>query len=249
MSNGCRFKNKCIHVASARVDSIDAGKTGAFLCKNIFVGQQPGLPPTRRSGEAAGEQVTMGAKEIQPETNQDVELMRGISQGDRWAFACFYDQYCKLLFAVAFRILNDQKESEDVLQEVFLQIWDKAGSYNPALGKPISWAVTLTRNKAIDYIRAHQRRTKLMEHAATEMLANAPGATANEAVHGRQNEELINSAVADLPVEQRTAIEMAFFCGFTQNEISETLKEPLGTIKARIRRGMLKLRERLEGVV
>jgi len=70
----------------------------------------------------------MGAKEIQPETNQDLELMQGISQGDRWAFACFYDQYSKLLFAVAYRILNDQKEAEDVLQEVFLQIWDKAGS-------------------------------------------------------------------------------------------------------------------------
>jgi len=113
----------------------------------------------------------------------------------------------------------------------------------------VSWAVTLTRNKAIDYIRAHQRRTKLLEHAATEMLANAPGGTANSTMHGRQNEELINSAVAELPGEQRLAIEMAFFSGFTQNEISETLKEPLGTIKARIRRGMLKLRERLEGCV
>lgn len=200
-------------------------------------------------GEAAGEQVTMGAKEIQPETNQDAELMEGISRGDRWAFACFYDQYCKLLFAVAHRILNDQKEAEDVLQEVFLQIWDKAGTYNPTLGKPVSWAVTLTRNKSIDYIRAHQRRSKLLERAATEMLANPPGATANGTVHGRPNEELINSAVADLPREQRRAIEMAFFSGFTQNEISETLKEPLGTVKARIRRGMLKLRERLEGYV
>jgi len=241
--------NKCIHLASARVDSIAASKKRAFLRKRSLVVQQPGLSPTGGSGEAAGEKVTMGAKEIQPETNPDIELMRGISQGDRWAFACFYDQYSKLLFAVAFRILNDQKEAEDVLQEVFLQIWDKAGTYNPALGKPISWAVTLTRNKAIDYIRAHQRRTKLLEHAATDLLANAPGGTANEAVHGRPNEELINSAVAELPAEQRRAIELAFFNGFTQHEISETLKEPLGTIKARIRRGMLRLRERLEGVV
>jgi RNA polymerase sigma-70 factor (ECF subfamily) len=192
----------------------------------------------------------MGATENQPATDQDVELLRGISEGDRWAFACFYDQYCKLLFAVAYRILNDQKESEDVLQEVFLQIWDKAGSYNPLLGKPVSWAVTLTRNKAIDYIRAHQRRSKLLEHAATEFLTRAPGsAVANDSVHGRENSELINSAVAELPADQRKAIEMAFFGGLTQNEISESLKEPLGTIKARIRRGMLKLRERLEGFV
>ena len=198
----------------------------------------------------AGQRVKMGAKEIQPDMDQDVELLRHISEGDRHSFSRFYDQYCKLLFAIAFRILNDQKEAEDVLQEVFLQIWDKAGTYNPVLGKPISWAVTLTRNKAIDYIRAHQRRSKLLEHAANEMLVCAPGsATANESVHGREHEELISSAVAELPAEQRKAIEMAFFTGLTQNEISELLKEPLGTIKARIRRGMLKLRERLEGFV
>jgi RNA polymerase sigma-70 factor (ECF subfamily) len=192
----------------------------------------------------------MGAKEDQPVTMDDVALLRSISAGDRYAFSCFYDQYAKLLFSIAFRIVNDQKESEDVLQEVFVQIWDKAGSYNPGLGKPASWAVTLTRNKAIDFIRAHQRRSKLMEHASTEMLAHPTfSSTAHEAVSGRDHAEMINSAVAELPADQRRAIEMAFFSGFTQNEISETLKEPLGTIKARIRRGMLKLRDRLEGSV
>ena len=192
----------------------------------------------------------MGAKEDQPGPTDEVELLRSISEGDRYAFSCFYDQYAKLLFSIAFRILDDQKEAEDVLQEVFLQIWDKAGSYNPLLGKPGSWAVTLTRNKAIDYIRAHQRRSKLMEHASTEMAANPSAfSPANESVHRPEHAELISSAVAELPADQRKAIEMAFFSGFTQNEISETLKEPLGTIKARIRRGMLKLRDRLEGFV
>ena len=192
----------------------------------------------------------MGAKEDQPVPVDEVELLRSISEGDRHAFSRFYDQYARLLFSIAFRILNDQKEAEDVLQEVFLQIWDKAGSYNPLLGKPGSWAVTLTRNKAIDYIRAHQRRSKLVEHAATEIAANpATFAPANDSVHRPDHAELISSAVAELPADQRKAIEMAFFSGFTQNEISETLKEPLGTIKARIRRGMLKLRDRLEGFV
>jgi RNA polymerase sigma-70 factor (ECF subfamily) len=182
--------------------------------------------------------------------DNDVELLRSISEGDRYAFSRFYDQYSKLLFSIAFHILNDQKEAEDVLQEVFVLIWDKAGTYHSRLGKPSSWAVALTRNKAIDYIRANQRRSKLAEQAATEMSVNSPGsATANESVRGRENAELIGSAVADLPEDQRQAIEMAFFSGLTQNEISETLKEPLGTIKARIRRGMLKLRDRLEGFV
>ena len=192
----------------------------------------------------------MGAKLNEPVMDNDVELLRSISAGDRLAFSQFYDQYSKLLFSIAFRILNDQKEAEDVLQEVFVQIWDKAGNYNPNLGKPCSWAITLTRNKAIDYIRAYQRRSKLMEQATTEMLVRTPGAaTANESVRGRENVELIGSAVAELPEDQRKAIEMAFFSGLTQNEISETLQEPLGTIKARIRRGMLKLRGRLEGIV
>lgn len=192
----------------------------------------------------------MCAKEHQPAMEDDIELLRSISEGDRQAFSCFYDRHCKLLFAIAFRILNDQREAEDALQEAFVQIWEKAVSYNPALGKPFSWAVTLTRNKAIDHLRASQRRSKLMEQASTEMLAGTAGsATANEGRHGRENAELITSAVAELPQDQRMAIEMAFFSGLTQNEISETLQEPLGTIKARIRRGMLKLRDRLEGFV
>ena len=192
----------------------------------------------------------MGATLDQPEVEKDIELLRGISEGDRYAFSCFYDNYSRLLFSIAFRILNDQKEAEDVLQEVFLQIWDKAGSYKPELGKPSSWAVTLTRNKAIDYIRAGQRRSRLLELASTELLVRQPGAAAaNESVRGRDGAELITSAVSELPADQRRAIELAFFTGLTQHEISETLQEPIGTIKARIRRGMLKLRGRLEGFV
>jgi RNA polymerase sigma-70 factor (ECF subfamily) len=185
-----------------------------------------------------------------PDLDNDVDLLRNIGVGDRSAFSRFYDQYSKLLFSIAFKILNDSKEAEDVLQEVFLQIWDKAAQYDPRLGKPVSWAVTLTRNKSIDHIRSSQRRSKLMEQASTEMAVREDCAeTANETVRGRESAELIARAVAELPEDQRNAIEMAFFSGLTQNEISETLKTPLGTIKARIRRGMLRLRDRLEGSV
>jgi RNA polymerase sigma-70 factor (ECF subfamily) len=178
----------------------------------------------------------------------DVDLLRRIGDGDRTAFGLFYDQYSGLLFSIAVKILNDASEAEDVMQEVFLQIWDKAGGYNPLLGKPASWAVTLVRNKAIDRIRASQRRARLMEQATVEAASgpeNSP--TANERLHGKENAELIRNVVAGLPEDQRRAIEMAFFSGLTQNEISEKLQEPLGTVKARIRRGMLKLRDQLEG--
>jgi RNA polymerase sigma-70 factor (ECF subfamily) len=149
---------------------------------------------------------------------------------------------------VAVKILRDQKEAEDVLQDVFVQIWEKARSFDSRLGKPSSWAVTFVRNKSIDRIRASQRRSRLVEDATAEIAplqADAP--TANDAVCGKEKAEVIRSAVINLPTEQRQAIEMAFFSGLTQNEISERLREPLGTIKARIRRGMLKLREKLEG--
>ncbi len=178
----------------------------------------------------------------------DVDLLRRIGDGDRTAFSLFYDQYSGLLFSIAVKILNDASEAEDVMQEVFLQIWDKAGGYNPNLGKPASWAVTLVRNKAIDRIRASQRRSRLMEQATVEAAAGPEDSpTANECLHGKENAEKIRDVVASLPADQRRAIEMAFFSGLTHNEISEKLQEPLGTVKARIRRGMLKLRDQLEG--
>jgi RNA polymerase sigma-70 factor, ECF subfamily len=180
--------------------------------------------------------------------DRDVELLRRIGDGDRSAFGSFYDQYSGLLFSVAVKILNDAKEAEDVLQEVFMQIWNKADAYDPLLGKPASWAVTLTRNKAIDRIRASNRRSKLLEQATVEANVAADHfPSANEKLHGRENAQMIRSVVAALPLDQRRAIEMAFFSGLTQDEIAKNLNEPLGTIKARIRRGMLKLREKLEG--
>ncbi len=181
---------------------------------------------------------------------RDVERLRRIAGGDRSAFSDFYDQYSGLLFSIAIKVLNDPKEAEDVLQEVFMQIWNKADAYDPLLGKPASWAVTLTRNKAIDRIRASQRRSKLLEQATVEAnVVPEDSPSAHETLHGRENAEKIRSVVAALPADQRRAIELAFFSGLTQDEIAKTLQEPLGTIKARIRRGMLKLREKLEGFI
>jgi RNA polymerase sigma-70 factor, ECF subfamily len=191
-----------------------------------------------------------GMSEPALDLERDVELLRRIAGGDRSAFSSFYDQYSGLLFSIAIKVLNDSKEAEDVLQEAFMQIWNKADAYNPLLGKPVSWAVTLTRNKAIDRIRASQRRSKLLEQATLEAGALPDDSPfANEKLHGKENAEMIRSVVAALPSDQRRAIELAFFSGLTQDEIAKTLQEPLGTIKARIRRGMLKLREKLEGFI
>lgn len=182
--------------------------------------------------------------------DQDVELLRRIGAGERTAFAEFYDRHSALMFSVAARVLNDAGEAEDVLQETCMQIWQKAGNFDPKLGKASSWVATLTRNKAIDRIRSSQRRNRLADEAGAEFaIASEVRDTANEAIHGHDKAKLIQSAIVELPAEQRRAIELAYFSGLTQDEIATKLSAPLGTIKARIRRGLLKLRDELEGVL
>ena len=182
--------------------------------------------------------------------DRDFELFRRIVARDRAAFAEFYDRHSPRLYSIAQRILNDATEAQDVLQDAFLQLWEKAANFDPQLGQPSYWAVALVRNKAIDLVRASQRRARLMESAGAEAeLTVGVAGSANEHLHGQEKAGLIRSALVDLPAEQRHAIELAFFSGLTQDEISVRLSQPLGTIKARIRRGLLKLRDQLEGVL
>lgn len=184
------------------------------------------------------------------EAGRDIELFRRIGARDRDAFAEFYDRHATRLYSVAQRILNDAIEAQDVVQDAFVQIWEKAASFDPQLGQPSYWVVTLVRNKSIDRIRASQRRAKLADDAGAEAALTTESAeAAHESVHGQEKAGLIRSALVDLPADQRHAIELAFFSGLTQHEISARLSQPLGTIKARIRRGLLKLRDQLEGVL
>lgn len=178
----------------------------------------------------------------------EIALLVGIGQGDQQCFAEFYDRYSAVLYSIAFRVLNDQVGAQDVLQDVFLQIWGKASMYDAARGKPLTWAVTMTRNKAIDRLRARQRRSRLKDEVERE---TAPADLANvrvalDEVVSREKSEIVRAAVRQLPAEQRRAIEMAFFGGLTQTEIAEQLDTPLGTVKARIRRGLMKLRDSME---
>lgn len=181
---------------------------------------------------------------------RDAALLRQIAAGDRVAFAEFYDRHATLMFSVASKILNNATEAEDVLQETFLQIWEKAASFDARLGKASSWVVILVRNKSIDRVRASQRRSRLAEAAGVEFAVVAEVRdSANEQLHGHDKATLIRSAIGSLPADQRQAVELAFFSGLTQQEISEKISAPLGTVKARIRRGLLKMRDQLEGLL
>ena len=184
------------------------------------------------------------------EADRDWELFQLIGAQDRVAFAEFYDRHCARLYSIAQRILNDATEAQDVVQDAFMQIWEKAGQFDPKLGRPAYWVVALVRNKAIDRVRASQRRARLAESAGAEAaLIPAVAESAHARLHGHEKATLIRSAMVELPADQRHAIELAFFSGLTQDQISTQLSQPLGTIKARIRRGMLKLRDQLEGVL
>jgi RNA polymerase sigma-70 factor (ECF subfamily) len=175
----------------------------------------------------------------------DVALIRRVAQGDRRGLEELYDRYANILFTVAHRVLNDQQATEDVLQDVFIQIWDKAPLYDASRGKPLTWAITLTRNKAIDQLRSIQRRGRLAESAEREYkaLEQFDGPSAFDEVASGEAGRLVRQAILSLSPESREVIELAFFSSLTQAEIAERLQQPLGTVKARIRRALMKLRE------
>ncbi len=176
------------------------------------------------------------------------ELLVRTGEGDRDAFNELYERFSGVLYSTAYKVLNNQDDAQDVLQDVFVQIWEKASMYDGSRGKPLTWAMTMTRNKAIDRLRSKQRRSKLNDDAERESNVHKEEfqTDALEEVCGMERGEVVRNAVLQLSREQRQAIEMAFFGGLTQNEIADALSEPLGTIKARIRRGMMKLKTIIE---
>ena len=181
------------------------------------------------------------------ELKAEIDLLQKIGQGDRRSFEALYDRFSGVLFSTAYRVLNNQEAAEDVLQDVFVQIWEKAPLYDPARGKPMTWAITLTRNKSIDRLRSTQRRSRLQEEMQRESETSEQfdDRSSFDAASTGDTNKLVREAIQKLSKDQREAIELAFFSSLTQTEIAEKLNEPLGTVKARIRRGMMRLRDLL----
>ena len=175
----------------------------------------------------------------------ELDLLARITNRERVAFEELYTRYSNILYATAMKFLKEDADAQDVVQDVFIQIWDKARLYDPAKGKPLTWALTLTRNRSIDRIRAIQRRSRLRDDFEKETVADE-SAGIREALSGvdaSEKSQILRDAVGKLSSEQRKVIDLAFFGGLTQSEIAERLGEPLGTIKARARRGLMKLKE------
>ena len=177
----------------------------------------------------------------------ELDLLARITKRERAAFEELYIRYSNILYATAMKFLKEDADAQDVVQDVFIQIWDKAKLYDPAKGKPLTWALTMTRNRSIDRIRAIQRRTRLRDDFEKETVADE-SAGIREALSGvdaSERTQILREAVARLSPEQRKVIDLAFFGGLTQSEIADRLGEPLGTVKARARRGLMKLKELL----
>ena len=185
-----------------------------------------------------------------PETDDraiELDLLARVAKRERAAFEQLYARYSNILYATAMKFLKQDADAQDVVQDVFIQIWDKAKLYDPTKGKPLTWALTMTRNRSIDRIRAIQRRTRLRDDFENETVADESAGVreALSEVDASEKSQILRDAVGRLSPEQRKVIELAFFGGLTQSEVADRLGEPLGTVKARARRGLMKLKESL----
>jgi RNA polymerase sigma-70 factor (ECF subfamily) len=189
--------------------------------------------------------VTDRFMDAQISRNQLAAALARVAQGDRAALRMVYEDTSAKLFGVLVRILNDRSEAEDVLQDVYVAVWGKAGSYDPARASPITWLVAIARNRAIDRLRASvtSRRMDPIE-AALEVREGAPAAT--ELLERAQDNARLAICLGELEERQSIAIRSAFLDGNTYEELAQRMKVPLGTIKSWIRRGLLKLRACLE---
>lgn len=166
-----------------------------------------------------------------------MELVEGLRSHEDKAYAYLYDHYSRALFTVICQRIQDQDEAEEVLQEVFVKIWQNIGSYDPSKGRIYTWMINVARNHSIDRVRSktynHRNMTASLDEAAHD---NSPAQAA-----GPKDVGLLKT-IDNLPEESRKMIELAYFEGYTHNEISQMLEMPLGTVKSKIRNTIIQLR-------
>ena len=192
---------------------------------------------------------------MKQETSQQIadrEMIARVVQGDQSAFRALYDRLVGPLYSLACKMLGDVVEAQDAVQDVFVQIWRRARSYDPEQSSVFTWAILLARSRIIDRLRARSRRLRVVAASTDDKDVPTTAADASVAESAadissrHENAMRVRTIVTNLPVGQREAIELVFFGDLTHHEVAERLGEPLGTVKARIRRGLLKLRERMQ---
>ena len=176
-----------------------------------------------------------------------VLLIARIAQGERDAFSRFYDIFAGTAFSLIRRVLRDPAASEDVLQEVFWQVWREAPGYDARRGSPAAWVMMRAKARAIDRLRSMRRRERTFVMPVDETVARRDDAAVENPGVAAEGRGLVQSALSRLPDAQRRVIELAFFEGLTQTEIAARLGAPLGTVKTRARLGLERLRDVLRG--
>ena len=191
----------------------------------------------------------LGRSAARPEEERlaDRAALGRMARGDESGLAELYDRHARLVFSLALRILQNRADAEDVVQEVFAQVWTQARRYEGERGSVAAWMLMMARSRAIDRLRA--RRARPEAGGQTGDTQNMADLSPTQDVLLLSNEEVgkLRQALDALPAAQRTALELAYYEGLTHAEIAERLSEPLGTIKTRIRQAVIKLRESLTG--
>jgi len=178
-------------------------------------------------------------------------LLRRISEKDSSALSELYDRHSKYLYTIIYYILRDEAEAEDILQEVFLQIWEKIDSYDENLGNPLAWITRITRNKAIDRLRSKGFKNRSREIDIERVFDLSSDSSSNPEKNASMSQEQheISNALQTLNQNQRDLIEFAYFRGYSQSELAEHFNIPLGTVKTRMRAAMISLREKLKHLI
>ena len=185
---------------------------------------------------------------MNPEPVKDLRLMAKIAEGDQSALGALYDCYAPKVFAVCLRILREPAEAEDALGDVFWEVWHRADRYRPERGTALAYLVTMARSRALDRLRSRDRRDRLkaeLEEPAIAPVAAAPStisADPHDGAIASERRVRVRTALGELSPEQRQALELSYYGGFSHSEIAQALGEPLGTVKTRIRQGLIHLR-------
>jgi len=180
---------------------------------------------------------------------EDREWIQRMAAKDAAALDAFYTRYNRIAFSLILRIVGNREDAEDVLTDVFWQVWQQSPRYDSSRGKPIAWVLTIARTRAIDYIRSRNRqqsKTDELDANTNPPAAPAPSPSEPDAFVLADTRQAVQEALQTLPEAQRIALEMAYFQGMSHTEIATALGQPLGTVKDRIRNGMLHLRKRLK---
>ena len=178
---------------------------------------------------------------------EDLDCLRHLASGDQASASALYDRHARPVYSLILRIVGDEGEAEDVLQDVFAQAFRQAARYDASRGPVAAWLLMMARSRSIDRVRSRRSRPEAQtsddEHAMDEMPGSMPDAASS--MLDEEQARIVRRALVALPPIQRVAIELAYYDGLSHREIAERLEEPLGTVKTRIRLGLLKLRDAL----